>query len=205
MLFSNTYNQLTNSSKGIYKAKGSKFIAYAIIVKSEEQVAGEINKIKKLDKNASHYCYAYIIKPDKSIEKVNDDGEPKNSAGKPIIGQIKSKDLTNCLIVVVRYFGGTKLGIPGLIKAYKNAALEAIQNNKIECIDITEMYSLKFSFEQLNSVMNILKNHNANIINHKNEMMSEIKCSITLKNSKIFYDKISKNHKIDIKYLKTKQ
>jgi len=205
MLFSYTYNQLKNNSKGIYKAKGSKFIAYAIIVKSEEQVVEEIYKIKKLDKNASHYCYAYIIKPDKSIEKVNDDGEPKNSAGKPIIGQIKSKDLTNCLIVVVRYFGGTKLGIPGLIKAYKNAALEAIQNNKIESIDITEMYSLKFSFEELNSVMKILKNHNATIVNHKNDMISEIQCSITLKNSKIFYDKISKNHKIDIKYLKTKQ
>ena len=204
MLFSTTYNQITNNSKGIYKAKGSKFIAYAIIVKSEEQVIDEINKIKKLDKNANHYCFAYIIKPDKSIEKVNDDGEPKNSAGKPILGQIKSKDLTNCLIVVVRYFGGTKLGIPGLIKAYKYAALEAIQNNKIECIDITEMYSLKFSYEELNSVMNILKNYNANIINHKNDMISEIECSITLKNSKNFYDKISKNHKIDIKYLKTK-
>ena len=204
MLFSNTYNQITNNSKGIYKSKGSKFIAYAIIVKSEVQVVDEINKIKKLDKNANHYCYAYIIKPDKSIEKVNDDGEPKNSAGKPILGQIKSKDLTNCLIVVVRYFGGTKLGIPGLIKAYKNAALEAIQNNKIECIDITEMYSLKFSYEELNSVMKILKNYNANIINHKNDITSEIECSITLKNSKIFYNKISKNHKIDIKYLKTK-
>ena len=204
MLFSTTYNQITNNSKGIYKAKGSKFIAYAIIVNSEEQVLDEINKIKKLDKNANHYCFAYIIKPDKSIEKVNDDGEPKNSAGKPILGQIKSKDLTNCLIVVVRYFGGTKLGIPGLIKAYKNAALEAIQNNKIECIDITEMYSLKFSYEELNLVMNILKNYNANIINHKNDIISEIECSITLKNSKNFYDKISKNHKIDIKYLKTK-
>ena len=204
MLFSNTYNQITNNSKGIYKSKGSKFIAYAIIVKSEVQVVDEINKIKKLDKNANHYCYAYIIKPDKSIEKVNDDGEPKNSAGKPILGQIKSKELTNCLIVVVRYFGGIKLGIPGLIKAYKNAALEAIQNNKIECIDITEMYSLKFSYEELNSVMKILKNYNANIINHKNNITSEIECSITLKNSKIFYNKISKNHKIDIKYLKTK-
>ena len=204
MLFRTTYNQITNNSKGVYKAKGSKFIAYAILVKSEEQVLDEINKIKKLDKNANHYCFAYIIKPDKSIEKVNDDGEPKNSAGKPILGQIKSKDLTNCLIVVVRYFGGTKLGIPGLIKAYKNAALEAIQNNKIECIDITEMYSLKFSYEELNLVMNILKNYNANIINHKNDIISEIECSITLKNSKNFYDKISKNHKIDIKYLKTK-
>ena len=204
MLFNTTYNQITNNSKGIYKAKGSKFIAYAIIVKSEEQVLDEINKIKKLDKNANHYCFAYIIKPDKSIEKVNDDGEPKNSAGKPILGQIKSKDLTNCLIVVVRYFGGTKLGIPGLIKAYKNAALEAIQNNKIECIDITEMYSLKFSYEKLNLVMKILKHYNANIINHKNDIISEIECSITLKNSKIFYNKISKNHKIYIKYLKTK-
>ena len=204
MLFSNTYNQITNNSKGIYKSKGSKFIAYAIIVKSEEQVVDEINKIKKLDKNANHYCYAYIIKPDKSIQKVNDDGEPKNSAGKPILGQIKSKELTNCLIVVVRYFGGIKLGIPGLIKAYKNAALEAIQNNKIECIDITEMYSLKFSYEELNSVMKILKNYNAKILTHKNDIISEIECSIKLKNSKIFYDKISNNHKIDIKYLKTK-
>ena len=204
MLFSNTYNQITNNSKGIYKSKGSKFIAYAIIVKSEEQVVDEINKIKKLDKNANHYCYAYIIKTDKSIEKVNDDGEPKNSAGKPILGQIKSKELTNCLIVVVRYFGGIKLGIPGLIKAYKNAALEAIQNNKIECIDITEMYSLKFSYEELNNVMNVIKNYNAKILTHKNDIISEIECSITLKNSKIFYDKISKNHKIDIKYLKTK-
>ena len=204
MLFSNTYNQITNNSKGIYKSKGSKFIAYAIIVKSEEQVVDEINKIKKLDKNANHYCYAYIIKTDKSIEKVNDDGEPKNSAGKPILGQIKSKELTNCLIVVVRYFGGIKLGIPGLIKAYKNAALEAIQNNKIECIDITEMYSLKFSYEELNNVMNIIKNYNAKILTHKNDIISEIECSIKLKNSKIFYDKISNNHKIDIKYLKTK-
>ena len=204
MLFSNTYNQITNNSKGIYKSKGSKFIAYAIIVKSEEQVVDEINKIKKLDKNANHYCYAYIIKADKSIEKVNDDGEPKNSAGKPILGQIKSKELTNCLIVVVRYFGGIKLGIPGLIKAYKNAALEAIQNNKIECIDITEMYSLKFSYEELNNVMNVIKNYNAKILSHKNDIISEIECSITLKNSKFFYDKILKNHKIDIKYLKTK-
>ena len=204
MLFSNTYNQITNNSKGIYKSKGSKFIAYAIIVKSEEQVVDEINKIKKLDKNANHYCYAYTIKTDKSIEKVNDDGEPKNSAGKPILGQIKSKELTNCLIVVVRYFGGIKLGIRGLIKAYKNAALEAIQNNKIECIDITEMYSLKFSYEELNNVMNIIKSYNAKILSHKNDIISEIECSITLKNSKIFYDKILKNHKIDIKYLKTK-
>ena len=204
MLFSNTYNQLSRNSKGLYKEKGSKFIAYAINVKSEEQVVNEIKNIKKIEKNARHFCYAYLLKPDKSIEKVNDDGEPNNSAGKPILGQIKSKDLTNCLIVVVRYFGGTKLGIPGLIKAYKYAALEAIQNNKKECIDITEMYSLKFSYEELNLVMNILKNYNAKIINHKNDMISEIECSITLKNSKNFYDKISKNHKIDIKYLKTK-
>ena len=136
MLFSNTYNQLTNNSKGIYKAKGSKFIAYAIIVKSEEQVLDEINKIKKLDKNANHYCFAYIIKPDKSIEKVNDDGEPKNSAGKPILGQIDSFSLTYTSIVVIRYFGGTKLGVGGLIKAYKEATKESIINNKIITLTI---------------------------------------------------------------------
>ena len=205
MLFSNTYNQLARNSKGLYKEKGSKFIAYAINVKSEEQVVNEIKNIKKIEKNARHFCYAYLLKPDKSIEKVNDDGEPNNSAGKPILGQIKSKDLTNCLIVVVRYFGGIKLGIPGLIKAYKSAAFDAIINNHIECIDITEVYKLKFTYEELNSVMKIIKLCNAKILKHKNDTLSEIECSITLKNSKLFYDKISQNHKIDIQYLKIKK
>ena len=205
MLFSNTYNQLSRNSKGLYKEKGSKFIAYAINVKSEEEVVNEIKNIKKIEKNARHFCYAYLLNPDKSIEKVNDDGEPNNSAGKPILGQIKSKDLTNCLIVVVRYFGGIKLGIPGLIKAYKSAALDAIINNHIECIDITEVYKLIFTYEELNSVMKIIKLCNAKILKHKNDTLSEIECSITLKNSKLFYDKISQNHKIDIQYLKTKK
>ena len=205
MLFDTTYNQLVTTSKGLYKEKGSKFISYAYIVKSEDEIKEIINNIKKQEKNARHFCYAYILNPDKSIVKFNDDGEPNNSAGKPILNQIKSKELTNCLIVVVRYFGGTKLGITGLIRAYKNASLDAIHNNKIQKIDITEIYRIIFSFQELNNVMRILKKYNANILSHINNNKSEIKCSIFLKNSNMFFNEINKNHKLKIEYLKTKK
>ena len=205
MLFDTTYNQLVTTSKGLYKEKGSKFISYAYIVKSEDEIKEIINNIKKQEKNARHFCYAYILNPDKSIVKFNDDGEPSNSAGKPILNQIKSKELTNCLIVVVRYFGGTKLGITGLIRAYKNASLDAINNNKIQKIDITEIYRIIFSFQELNNVMRILKKYNVNILSHINNNKSEIKCSVFLKNSNMFFSEISKNHKLKIEYLKTKK
>lgn len=205
MLFDTTYNQLERSSKGLYKEKGSKFISYAFIVKSEDKVKEIIIDIKKLEKNARHFCYAYIINPDKSIIKFNDDGEPNNSAGKPILNQIKSKELTNCIIVVVRYFGGTKLGITGLIRAYKNASLDAINNNEIRKIDITEIYKIIFPFQELNNVMKILKKYNAIILSHQSDIKSEIKCSIALRNSSLFFNEANKNHKIQIEYLKTKK
>ena len=203
MLFDFTYNQLKNSSKGIYKEKGSKFISYAFIVKSEKEANKYLNSVKKLEKNARHFCYAYVISTDKSIIKSNDDGEPRNTAGKPILGQINSNNLTNCLIVVVRYFGGIKLGITGLIRSYKNAAANAILNNKILKIDITETYKVIFNYEETNFIIKNIKLFNAKIISQNHNENSELTFSVAKNKSEEILLKISKNHKIKIEYIKT--
>lgn len=203
MLFDFTYNQLKNSSKGIYKEKGSKFISYAFIVKSEKEANKFLNSVKKLEKNARHFCYAYVISPDKSIIKSNDDGEPSNTAGKPILGQINSNNLTNCLIVVVRYFGGIKLGITGLIRSYKNAAANAILNNKILTINITETYKVIFNYEETNFIIKNIKLFNAKIISQNHNENSELTFSVAKNKSEEILLKLSKNHKIKIEYIKT--
>ena len=131
MLPSDKYLEIRSNSKGIYKEKGSKFIAYAFSVYSEDEIKDRIEEIKRIEPSASHYCYAYTLKHDMSLQKVNDDGEPSYTAGKPILGQILSNNLTNILIVVTRYFGGVKLGVPGLINAYKTAAYNAISQAEI--------------------------------------------------------------------------
>jgi len=203
MLFETTYNELLKSSKGLYKEKGSKFISYAHVVKSENQIKEIIRDLKTKEKNARHFCYGYILKPDKSIINFNDDGEPSNTAGKPILNQIKSKELTNCLIVVVRYFGGVKLGITGLIRAYKNAALDALQKNKIQSFDITEQYRLIFTYDEMNNVMRVIKKLNINIISQINKENTVIECKVSLKNSDKFLNEIKKNHKVKIEYSST--
>ena len=203
MLFDFTYNQLKNSSKGIYKEKGSKFISYTFIVKSEKEANKYLNSVKKLEKNARHFCYAYVICPDKSIIKSNDDGEPSNTAGKPILGQINSNNLTNCLIIIVRYFGGIKLGITGLIRSYKNAAANAILNNKILTADITETYKVIFNYVELNFIMKNIKLFNANIISQNHNENSELTFSVAKNKSEEILLKLSKNNKIKSEYIKT--
>ena len=120
------YKELKSHTTGIYKEKGSKFIAYAYPVYSEQEVKEKLEEVRKLEYAARHHCYAYTLHPDKSAWRANDDGEPANTAGKPILGQIQSNDLSNVLIVVVRYFGGVKLGVGGLITAYRAAAADAL-------------------------------------------------------------------------------
>lgn len=203
MLFDFTYNQLKNSSKGIYKEKGSKFVSYAFTVKSEKEVNKYLNSVKKLEKNARHFCYAYVINPDKSIIKSNDDGEPSGTAGKPILGQINSNNLTNCLIIVVRYFGGVKLGITGLIRSYKNATANTILNNKILKIDITETYKVIFNYEEINFIMKNIKLFNAEIISQNHNENSEIIFSVSKNKSEDIFFKFKNNHKIKIEYIKT--
>jgi len=147
---------ITKTGKGIYKEKGSKFFGFIFPVENEDAVKKKLEEIKATYHDARHHCYAYRLGPEEEKFRMNDDGEPSSTAGKPIYGQILSNNLTNVLVIVVRYFGGTKLGTSGLIRAYKTAAEEAIENSKIRKMTIHELYSIEFNYDLMNDVMKIL-------------------------------------------------
>ena len=151
------YQTIVAPSTAVYKAKNSKFLAFAYPVLSEGEIKEILNNLKKVYFDARHYCYAYRLEADGRVYRVNDDGEPNHSAGDPILGQLKSANLTNILLVVVRYFGGTKLGISGLIQAYKTAAQAAIAAATLVQKNELSQITLGFEYEQLNAVMNLLK------------------------------------------------
>lgn len=159
-MFNDTYKTIDSISVGLYKDKGSKFIAIAIPVGSEEEIKGHLSEIKKKYYDARHHCYAWALGPSRDGHRINDDGEPSGTAGKPIFGQILSYNLTNVLIVVVRYFGGVKLGVRGLINAYKGAASDAIENSVIIEKTIKEVYEIAFEYPLMNEVMRVMKEHN---------------------------------------------
>lgn len=165
---------ISKGGEGFYKEKGSKFIGLAFRVKNEEEVKERLEEVKKQYHDGRHHCYAYILSKDKL--RANDDGEPNHSAGDPILGQIKSKNLTEVLIVVVRYFGGTKLGVPGLINAYKTAAFEALESSKLMEVTIEEIYDIEYSYEITNEVMRLISEFEADI---KNQEFTE-NCAATL-------------------------
>jgi uncharacterized YigZ family protein len=192
MLFEDTYLTIESSSESIFKDKGSKFLAYAYQLESEKQVKDIISALKKTHVGARHFCYAYVLGADKSCYRANDDGEPSYTAGKPILGQIRSKDLTNVLIVVVRYFGGTLLGVSGLINAYKNAAANAIEQAVIIEKTVEELFELSFKYDILNDVMKVLKDEQAKIIDQEFSDSCIIKFSIR-KNQAIKAEKNLKN------------
>ena len=202
MLFENSYNQLKKSSTGIYKEKGSKFISYAFIVKDKNEINYYLNQVKKKEHGARHFCYAYILNPDKSVIKVNDDGEPSSTAGRPILGQINSNNLTNTLIIVVRYFGGIKLGISGLIRSYKNAAYNSIKNNKIISLEIKEIYTVKYNYNDIDFIMKNIKKYDAKIISQENNINSEITYSISINKADILKNIFLDNHKINVEFIK---
>ena len=203
MLFEDSYLEVVGVSQGLFKDKGSKFIAYAFHVKNEEEVKAKMAEIKKKEYAARHHCYAYILNPDKSAHRDSDDGEPSNTAGKPILGQILSKDLTNTLIIVVRYFGGVKLGVGGLINAYRNAAADALENIPIEQRFVKEVFVVHFQYPEMNNVMRVVKDLNLNVI----EQNFELECQLTFSIRKSQSDKMQSifalNHKVELVYQKT--
>ena len=158
------FKTVSKISEGSYKEKGSKFIAYCIPFEVEESLKTELNNIKKIHPQARHICYAYKIGVTKIKTRANDDGEPNNSAGTPILGQINSFNITNVLIAVVRYFGGTKLGVGGLVTAYKTAAKEAILTNTITTEVLKSTFDIEFSYLHLQQIMRLLKANGAKII-----------------------------------------
>lgn len=164
-MFEDTYHTIESITEGVFRAKGSKFISIAIPITSENEIKEKLGEIKKKYFDARHFCYAYILGFDKSVYRINDDGEPSGTAGRPIYGQLLSKDLTNILVVVVRYFGGTKLGVSGLIQAYKEATKDALEAAKIIEKTVDESYLVTLEYEQMNKVMQILKNDYVKITN----------------------------------------
>lgn len=156
-MFEDTYKTIVNKSEGIYREKGSKFIALAYPVKTESEIKEILATLRKEYFDARHHCYAYRLGWDYSAYRINDDGEPSGTAGKPIYGQLLSNELTNILIVVIRYFGGVKLGVSGLINAYKTAAIEAISAANIITNNVQDIMDISFGYEMMNKVMAILK------------------------------------------------
>lgn len=159
-----TFLTLKTTSEGLYKEKGSKFLAFAFPVNDESEVKEHLDMLKKKYYDARHHCYAYILGKDQEQFRANDDGEPNHSAGDPILGQIRSANLTNTLIVVVRYFGGTKLGVGGLITAYKTAAAEAISANEIITDIVTGKITFQFDYLDMNDVMRLIKDYDLQIL-----------------------------------------
>lgn len=148
-----SYNTIARSGIGRYKEKGSKFIGYAFHVKSEADIADRLEEVRKKEHSARHYCYAWKLGLDDDRYRANDDGEPANSAGKPILGQLEKHELTNTILIVVRYFGGTKLGVGGLINAYRTAASEALKDARSRKVVLKHHFALDFGYDQIGDVM----------------------------------------------------
>lgn len=166
------------SSEGVFKEKGSKFLAYAYPLNNADQVEGIIQQLKKKHPKARHWCYAWQTGVILKNYRYNDDGEPNNSAGKPIFGQIQSFGVTNVLVVVVRYFGGTKLGVGGLISAYRSSAKLALENSILIEKMLMEFLTLKFDYPDMDKVMRVVKENGLNIIDQKMELDCIFKVSV---------------------------
>lgn len=173
---SDTYLTIQDKSEGIYTEKRSKFLAFAHPVETIDEIKDLLTDYKKKYYDARHVCYAYMLGPERTDFRVNDDGEPSSTAGKPILGQINSRELTNILVVVIRYFGGVKLGTSGLIVAYREAATEALSAATVIEKTIEETVTFTFPYVMMNSVMRVVKELNPRIVEQKYDET----CIITL-------------------------
>jgi len=195
-----TYYTITKPSKEVlFKDRGSKFFGYAFPVNSEEEVKTHIEQLKKEHYNARHWCYAWQIGKEYENYRANDDGEPSNSAGMPIYGQLQSFNLTNTLVVVVRYFGGTKLGVGGLIQAYKTTAKLALECSTIIQKTIDELFKLNFEYAEMNTVMRIIKDENLTITHQKMELDCEFIISVRKKEATRIFEIFNDTYKVSIK------
>lgn len=194
-----TYKTLASPSEEVlYKEKNSKFFGYAFPITSEDDVKIVLEDLKKQHHSARHWCYAFQTGTEKVYFRANDDGEPNNSAGMPIYGQIQSFDVTNVLIVVVRYFGGVKLGVGGLISAYKTAAQMALEVSEIVEKTIDIYYLIRFDYKNMNKVMRVIKEKNLDIVSQTMELSCEIEIATRKKNAEMIFDIFTNLYEVEI-------
>ena len=198
-----TYRTILSNSEGNYKEKGSKFLAYAFRCESEKQIKENLELLRKKHFDARHHAYAYRLGAEKKIFRTNDDGEPSSTAGKPIFGQILSKDITNILIVVVRYFGGTKLGVSGLINAYRSAAADAIDNTQIITKTVNDVFEIKCDYISMNDVMKIIKEEKPEVLEQQFDISCKIVFSIRQSEVEKIVSRFKKIKKLEIMKIKT--
>ena len=176
MLFDDTYRTIEKPAEGLFRDRGSKFLAFAFPVKSEGELKGNLSLLKLEHPKANHHCWAMRLTPDRSVFRINDDGEPSGTAGRPILNILLSRDITNVAVVVVRYFGGTLLGVPGLINAYKAATEDALNQAIIIEKTVNDVYSVAFDYLQMNDIMRLIKEDGLDVI----EQSFDNSCSITV-------------------------
>jgi len=194
-----TYKTLASpSEETLFKEKNSKFFGYAYPINSEDEVKGILEDLRKQHHSARHWCYAFQLGTDKVSYRANDDGEPNNSAGMPIYGQIQSFGVTNVLVVSVRYFGGVKLGVGGLISAYKTSAQMALEVSDIVERTIDIHYTLKFGYQNMNKVMRVIKEKNLDIVSQKMEMDCEMVISTRKKNAPIVLEAFENLYEVQL-------
>jgi len=203
MLFDDTYKTIKTTSEGVFRDRGSKFIGYAYPLKDENAIKELVNHLRSEHPKARHFCWACRLTPDRTVFRVNDDGEPSGSAGRPILNTLLSADITNILMVVVRYFGGTLLGVPGLIHAYKQAAMEAIQANEIVVHSLNDIYELRFDYLLLNDVMRIIKDEQLSV--HTQQFDNTCFMGVGIRKAQLnaVLGKLEKLSGLQIQYLRT--
>lgn len=200
-MLTDTYFTIKEPSQGLFKDKGSRFLSFAYPVSNDKEIKPLVDSLKKTYFDARHHCYAYRLGADKLTFRANDDNEPSGTAGKPILGQIAARDLTNILIVVVRYFGGTLLGTSGLIQAYKNASADAIANATIVERSVFAVYQLSFNYQQMNDVMKVIKDFDLLSFDQNFELACTLKVKIRLSMVETVLQKFLPPNEIKVDFL----
>ena len=185
-----TYKTISTASEGIYRDKGSKFISFAIPVNSKDEIQQILRDYRRRFFDARHVCYAWMLGAERTDFRVNDDGEPSGTAGRPILGQINSHNLTNILILVVRYFGGILLGTGGLITAYKEAAANALHQATIVEKEVTVQYHIIFDYQAMNDILHIIKTYNLEILSQQFEEKCRIQIEVPVKIEEMIVEKL---------------
>jgi len=200
MLFDDTYRTIQNPAEAVFTDRGSKFLGLAYPLLSEQDLKPLMAEVKGKHPKAAHHCWAMRLTPDRSVFKLNDDGEPSGTAGRPILNTMLSKDVTNTLIVVVRYFGGTLLGVPGLINAYKTTAERTLAEAGIIEKTVNDVYTLRFDYTQINSIMKLVKEEQLKILEQNFDNESAIQLSVRKSQVNTVLQKLNGLNLIKVEY-----